>query len=1056
LVLAEFFHPSSSTSTSSSSSSYKATVHAVRESSDAAILHCLQERGPQVVATLQGRLDEAEERQRIQTARREKALRQTLNRKETLEAILYRLDAEMEENLKDKDSRSSASSFSTSKDENRRRDCAQELASLEHEQRYLTQLQQVMTLLASSLPYSSSSSSSSYSSPPSILITLESLLSKRSPHEFPELDRYVCEAAKEIILPLKEKWLIKLGQDLEACGWPPAMGRKGGGEGGMGGDEVVLWSREVKEGIGRLVGLQAIAQKFQVGSAVDILGHRGGREGMSVLWVSEELSLPLLERFVFHFGDGRREGWREGGSGGSSKDIADRPDWMFAYLLRALRLSRQGLMEEVAEGGVKEWMPELFERLPHPLLALFARDLALAARTKVRGLLVSGGGGGEEGGHKGGAWLEDEFLVSLAEEALSFDKALDEEVGYHHFSAATAGGGCGGSGLAAQGITFPRVVDVLTASSERLKHWAELEARWVMASLTSSCTAPGAWEAAAGRREGEKEGVQPTPAAQAFAGLLGVLCERYGGLRDVRALRVLVERTVKPMVRLYLSYVYDEAKALRLGGSVCGRKAGWDGVLRSYLSLVASTHVAIEAVEDAGSDVTFLRLEGGRRGTEEGQEGGALNRARQAGVVASALASSLLAAGQETVRTATATTENFTRAVEESGSIIGPTRLLSKALGSLSRAVVTTASAGAGAGAGGGRGRGDGEGGRGGGEDDVVPPGSPCSSFSLLEKLTVSLTPPRVATGRDSPLRGGGGGGEGSEGGREGGSNSSPRTPGGKEREASALEGAVLRLEDKGGREGGIEGGVCSVLGAELLHLRSFQDGMLEDALVAITAGFHDSAADYLGHLPPALVPTLEPSPCFLPALTFLDSVLSVAAQALERDALLRLWQGLVYTVSSSYLRKVKGKGCWVISEGGAKQMVVDVDALAKVLTREGGREGAGGGLNPEGYLKRLTEAVEVLAWPPNRLESMYLFLDNLIDDANGNSGGGREGGEEAAAVQIQDALEAKGLVTLSAEEVMALVEQRRRGDEVAASNYNSSSNSSSCGGGRSSGPQLR
>jgi hypothetical protein len=236
---------------------------------------------------------------------------------------------------------------------------------------------------------------------------------------------------------------------------------------------------------------------------------------------------------------------------------------------------------------------------------------------------------------------------------------------------------------------------------------------------------------------------------------------------------------------------------------------------------------------------------------------------------------------------------------------------------------------------------------------------------------------------------------------------------------------------------------------------------MLEDALTAITAGFHDSAADYLGYLPPALVPTLEASPSFLPSLTFLDSVLRVAGEGLEKDALLKLWQGVVYMVSSSFLRKVRA--CRVISEGGAKQMVVDVEALVKVLTRAGGREGGreGGGLRPEGYLKGLRETVGVLAWPSKSLESLYLFLDNLIDDADSSSSsgggeGGREGGGEAAAVQIQDALEAKGLVTLSAEEVLALIEQRRRGDEVVANSYSSSSSSSSGGGSRSPGPPLR
>jgi len=345
-VLAELFHPSSSSS--SSSSSYKATVHAVREASDAAILHCLQDRGPQVVASLQARLAEAEEHQRVLTAKKDKALRETLARKAALESILHRLDAEEEEQTEanENEEGATATTSSPSKEEARQRARAQELASLEHEQRYLTQLQQVMALLASSLPPSCSSSSSSSS----ILVILESLLSKRSPHDFPELDRYVCEAAKEIILPLKKDWLSTLRQDLEACGWPPAMGRGGGGEGGGGKDAVVFLSGEVKEGIERLVRLQAVTQKFQFGSAVEFFGGGGGgREGFSVLWVSEELSLPLLERFAFHFGEGGREGGREGG--GSTKDIADRPDWMFAFLLRALRLSKQGLME----GGRREY-----------------------------------------------------------------------------------------------------------------------------------------------------------------------------------------------------------------------------------------------------------------------------------------------------------------------------------------------------------------------------------------------------------------------------------------------------------------------------------------------------------------------------------------------------------------------------------------------------------------------------------------------------------------------------------------------------------------------------
>lgn len=975
-VLTELFHPAGSSttmSTTSTSSSSRTTVlHTVKDASDAAVLRCLQERGPQVVAALQARLAEAEATERDQAAARDAAVQKAMARKVALEGLLAKMQAQ--------EAADAVSATSTTDDpqEEARRARAHELVKVEHEHRYLTQLYDAMALVESR---------------GDVMEVLEQLVERRSPQEFPELDRYVCEAGRDLIAKQRDEALVALRKGLDGCGWPPAMGRAKE-DGGT--DEVAAFSTEVLAGLQRLIRLQAVTQRFQFGSHVEFAA--GASAGGNVLWVSEELSLPLLERFAFHFEENAaaEAAAAKKGHNAAHKNISDRPDWMFAFLLRALRLSKPALVDPGLDRCLADYLPQLSSAVPHPLLGFFARDLALAARRKIRALLVDAEGGG--------VWTDDEALTALAEGALQFDKTLDEEANYHH-----CGAGAAAAGPLLQGVKWPRAADVLTAPPERLERWADVETEWVTASLEESCAAEGAWDASPGFAD---QVAPPTPAAQAFAGLVALLTERYQPLRNVPALRVLVDRTLKHLVRAYLNQLYEAAKACRL--SRAPFHPGFDGVLRRYCLLVTATHLGLEAVEDAAADVTILRLEGSGSG---GEGAGPASKAGAASALVLEAASSLLVAGQETVgsalRTATATTETLTRAVEESGTIIGPMRLLTKALGPIQRVVGTPTTASP--------------------SSRRLPSGlgdAPASPSSLLEKLTTSMSPPRVntsAASASSPR------------------NAAPQTPtktggAGIEKEHSALEGAALRLEDDG-----VSTQTASVLGQELLHLRSFEDGMLEDALGAVTAGFHDHASEYLGYLPPALVPTQEPSSTILPSLTFLDTVLQVAGQALEKDALLKLWQGVVYMVAQAFLRRVRATR--VVSEAGAKQMVVDVEALVKVLSRPAppGSVGGGGALRPDNYLKPLRETVGVLAWPSKSLESLYAFLVNLLEDADADGSSDRPGGglpEEgsAAAAQVQYALEAKGLHTLSADEVLALIEQRRRGDEAAANSRKSPS----------------
>jgi hypothetical protein len=955
-----------------------------------------------VVADLQKRLIEAIKEEENFKVKEEKVLREGVARKAALESILERLEVEKAQRKRNREGDVESSPRTAAAQERVR---AMELLAIEREERYLHFVLDVHATFPSPFPATPDDT---------WLGVLEALVLKRCPQEYPELDRYISERGRELVLTARSAWLGAFRGALKACGWPASMGRQDSDDAG----KAVTFSEEVVNGLERLIRLQAAAFSLQTASSVDFGVAAEGDKSGNALWVSEELALPLLERFAFHFEENSRSVDDDRGV----KDIRDRPEWVFAFLLRALQLSKSALTDARAEECVGKFMPEVSACMPHPLLAFFARDLALAARRKMRAMLLGGS-------------TEDRALARLGEEALAFDKALDEETGYHR-CASPAGVGVVGM-VQRQG--WPRATDVLAASRQRLERWAEVEAAWVLGSLSRGCEAPGAWDAAPGL---EEQAAPPTRAAQAFAGLVSTLTERYGPLRHREALRVLVERTLKALVRAYLDYLYAAAKACRL--SRAAFRPDFEDVLRRYCLVVTAAHLGREAVEDAANEEIILRLEGAQeREGEGGRDVGARAVAKATGV-ASALASTLLAAGQEgmgsAVRTATVTTETLTKAVEDSGTIIGPTRLLTRALGSIQRAVGTP------------------QGGRGGAKGEGARASSP--SKQLVSEVGGGQTPlptsalPRAPLASLSPPRGMGGGG------RRGGSAPGTPTRGmGPREEPSVLEAVASVLGEDRGESGQAGGSGAAVLGTELLHLRSFEDGMLEDAITAVAAGFHDRAADYLDSLPSASLPTREPSPSLLPALAFLDSALQVAGRSVEQGGFLRLWQGVVFNVVRRLLRSLRS--CRLVTQPGAEQMVIDMHALARVLDRPPsslpGSSAAGlavpsAGLRVGKYLAPLLETLGVLATPSRSLESLYVFFHELAGDREGQEGGwGKNemaGEGSAAAAQIQYALEAKGLTTLSVEEVLAVIEQRRRGDA-----FTSQSRGGGAGRGGSTGP---
>jgi hypothetical protein len=754
---------------------------------------------------------------------------------------------------------------------------------------------------------------------PEALMCLERLAGLRSSDPMSERDRALLERGQEAVLRLRGLLKERVETRLTEAGWPPVS------------DGQVTDLGPASAELGLLVRLQGLWQ----GAFQGRLGEGVRSEG---LWAVDELSRPVLERFTFHFEQPDRP-----------SNTADRPEWAYLFLLRALRQAVPAV-SAVLEPAMQQHMAGI---APQAAALFFIRDVVMAARRKTRALLEVALAQGGEGADA------DEALEVVVDQALELDRALDQSLGYHQWSR-----------VCLPGVHWPRCAEVLWATPARLERWADADARRVRARLKEACAGPDAWVKAPGETAsaGASASTSATSAALAMAGLFQAVTERYRPVLDVPALRTLVERVHKRLVVDFAFAVYHAARACGVHQAALQSGPAFATTFRTYCHILDSARYVLEALDDAANDVTFVRVEAGEAPPTPG---GALGLGAGHG---GSVAKALLEAGQDTVKTAISslsnTTESLTRAVGDSNTIIGPARVLSTVVGSLRDAV------GAG-----------------------TRKGPPTTA-------SPSSRPPA------QPKAGGGDGGD------KGGALSP-----GKEAEAEAeryhLESVFDDLKAK-------DAPSAYLFASEARKLRDMADAMLEDAIDAIKAAFHEKAGPYLSHLPSALTaPTmpaeaeraLGPDPRLLEGLEFLEAALGEAAGGLERQWLLRLWQGTALMAGQAVLQAVRK--CRRATEATGRQLAADVRALVGVFA-------VGGHQRPENYFRQLRETVELLVAPMHALENLAELISSLSADATEGDMVGD--GESPAAMQIRSALEARGVQSLGPEEALAVIAMRLAG----------------------------
>eukprot|EP00752_Nemacystus_decipiens_P007232 g6473.t1 len=509
--------------------------------------------------------------------------------------------------------------------------------------------------------------------------------------------------------------------------------QEGGQERGAGGGGVDQERRReelarVKEAMKRLVALQFGA------SAGDGAGTGGGAGGGSgadtakraaagtsggAIWALDGLLEPVAVRFRFHFEEDR------------PTNRMDRPEWFLSFLLRALEAYRPLLL--LCSGDVQ---PAQTASSPSPAddeggdegetrtgagesdsgwgaggvdpVAYFARGLTLLARRRLRAQL-------------GAAASDGSLLSHTVEEALAFDRRLDEEAGYAECPARFPR------------QTWPRCVEVFAQDEERFELWITSDASAAEAKLKEAAAAPGAWRAVEWEN-GPASSTPVTPSAVALCRIFWGITERYRPLRDPLKQLRFARHVQEPVLRSYRDMLYRRGTECRLnsvfrddggggedkagagagaGGTASaadGLTATWAAALgaamlgpaqeadddkspigrwRGYCLAVASCAYVCAVLRESEDDMLFAEMSEAAAAAAAATVlgvGGEAGRPSSLGAMGSVVGVAVGGVSQAVTSVATTAetaTAGVVRAVGAQGSIIGPTHAISAALTSL-------------------------------------------------------------------------------------------------------------------------------------------------------------------------------------------------------------------------------------------------------------------------------------------------------------------------------------------------------------------------------------
>lgn len=346
-------------------------------------------------------------------------------------------------------------------------------------------------------------------------------------------------------------------------------------------------------------------------------------------WIVTLLAKPTLARFVYHFTGDR-----------PTNDI-ERPEWYFSFVTQAIQLARPQFLFAISPAiNPNKYQSDDSE---DPFLFFFARELVLALRRKVRQNVEA-------------VWSQEVSFCHLVEECIAFDKMLDEETSYS----------AGKSRF--PWCDWPRAVDVLHRTDDRLARWVEVDLDLIMSKVKDSCQAEGAWEPlekdpkARQQNSLRGQGLIVTESSHSFAGLFRYLTDRYRSLADTKLQMSLVTSVVKPMVMQYLYSLYDAAKACPVDKALEEGKDLW----KRYCLVISTVLYAVEVLEDAANDAMYIKLEGVPSPTRK------LEKKEK-----------VLAAISNLSNKAADVTENISRTMEDPAMIIGPARVLTAAFSTI-------------------------------------------------------------------------------------------------------------------------------------------------------------------------------------------------------------------------------------------------------------------------------------------------------------------------------------------------------------------------------------